>query len=439
MSVARRFNAGLSNTDLRRRVATSEEVPNSSIADAMRKINKGRSPALKRRAKLIPTLMRPISDPVKLTHHPVLRPVAFLHPDCLDSRLMKKRTALIGALISISLGLTLAVGRPVAITTGRTAPAPKAEDDFQLVKVAEGVYAATAKPGGLASGNAGFVVGDEGVLLVDTFLTPVAVEELIAEIGKLSQQPIRFAMNTHYHLDHTGGNQVLAARGVPIIAHDNVALWQVPKNRRFLPSPEELQKRKADAARQLSETPADQKDKRAQLERQINRAEVMMTIKLTNPTVTFNSGVMHLYLGKREVVLFTLPGHTGGDVLAYVPDANVVFTGDMGWSKTLPNLVDATVSDWITSLDEILKRYPTAKFIPGHGEVATAAEMRDFREYLDDLRRRVKQAIAEGLTLDQAKQQLKLPEKYKSFAFQNFAQPNVEDMYKELKGTKDMK
>src|SRR2546426_917799 len=83
-------------------------------------------------------------------------------------------------------------------------------------------------------------------------------------------------------------------------------------------------------------------------------------------------------------------------------------------SKTLPNLVDATVSDWITSLDEILKRYPTAKFIPGHGEVATASEMREFREYLDDLRSRVKQAIADGLTIEQAKQQLKLPEKYKS-------------------------
>jgi len=102
----------------------------------------------------------------------------------------------------------------------------------------------------------------------------------------------------------------------------------------------------------------------------------------------------------------------------------------------LPNLVDATVNDWINSLTTILDHYRSAKFIPGHGEVATTVEMQEFREYLDDLRSRVKQAINEGLTIDQAKQQLKLPEKYKSFAFQNFAQPNVEDMYKELKGTK---
>ena len=314
--------------------------------------------------------------------------------------------------------------------------APKAEDDFQLIKVADGVYAAIAKPGGVASGNAGFVIGDEGVLIFDTFFTPAAIEELIGEIQTLTKLPIKFAVNSHYHLDHTGGNQVLVARGVPIFAHDNVSQWQTAKNRRFLPAAEDLQKRRADAAKQLSETPEDQKDKRAQFERQIRRFDAMTTIKLTNPTVTFGSGVVRLSLGKREVVLTTLPGHTGGDVFAYVPDANVIFTGDLGWSKTLPNLVDATVSDWVPTLDKILAQYPAAKFVPGHGSVAEASDIKDFRDYLDDLRARVKQGITGGLTVDQAKEQLKLPEKYKSFAFQNFATPNVEDMYKELTGTK---
>src|SRR5439155_2524223 len=244
-----------------------------------------------------------------------------------------------------------------------------------------------------ASGNAGFVVGDDGVLIFDTFFTPAAIEELIGEIQSLTKLPIKYAVNSHYHLDHTGGNQVLAARGVPIVAHDNVMLWQTTKNKRFLPAPEELQKRRADAAKQLSETPEDQKEKRAQLERQIRRFDAMQTIKLTNPTATFGSGALHLYLGKREVVLFTLPGHTGGDVFAYVPDANVVFTGDLGWSKTLPNLVDATVNDWIPTLDKILGLYPRARFVPGHGNVAEAADIRDFRDYLADLRARVTKGL----------------------------------------------
>ncbi len=133
--------------------------------------------------------------------------------------------------------------------------APKAEGDFQLIKVAEGVYAAIAKPGGLASGNAGFVIGDDGVLIFDTFFTPGALEELIGEIRALTKQPIRFAVNSHYHLDHTGGNQVLAALGVPIIAHDNVMKWQTTKNKRFLPASADLQKRRADAVKQLGDTP----------------------------------------------------------------------------------------------------------------------------------------------------------------------------------------
>jgi len=317
--------------------------------------------------------------------------------------------------------------------------AAKQDDDFQLVKVAEGIYAAIARPGGLASGNAGFIVGDGGVLVVDTFLTPVAAEELITSIAAQTKQPIRYAVNTHYHLDHTGGNQVFAERGVPIIAHDNVMLWQQTKNKRFMPEPAELQKRRADAEKQLKELPADQTEKRSQLERQLRRFDAMQQIKLTNPSLTFGDGAVHLYLGTRELILFTLPGHTGGDVLVYVPDVNVIFTGDMGWSKTLPNLVDATVGDWIKSLDEILAHHANAKFIPGHGDVATAVELRDFKDYLDDLQSRVKKRIADGLTIEQAKAQLKLPDKYKDFAFQNFAQPNVEDMYKELKGIKQIK
>jgi len=205
---------------------------------------------------------------------------------------------------------------PSSVPTRSAGGSFKAEDDFTLVKVADGVFAAIAKPGGLASGNAGFVVGDGGVLIVDTFLTPVAIEELIGEIQKQTKLPIKYAVNTHYHLDHTGGNQVLAQSGVPIIAHDNVMKWQTTKNRRFLPLPDELQKRRADATKQLAETPADQADKRTQLERQLRRFDALLTLKLTNPSVTFSAGTVRLYLGDREVILFTLPGHTGGDVLA---------------------------------------------------------------------------------------------------------------------------
>src|SRR6267378_684234 len=130
---------------------------------------------------------------------------------------------------SIAMFMVTALAVIIALVgapQGKSVVTPKAADDFQLIKVADGVYAAIAKPGGLASGNAGFVIGDDGVLIFDTFYTPVALEELIGEIQALTKLPIKFAVNSHYHLDHTGGNQVLVARGIPIIGHDNLMKWQ---------------------------------------------------------------------------------------------------------------------------------------------------------------------------------------------------------------------
>jgi len=97
------------------------------------------------------------------------------------------------------------------VTVALSIPAwPKPEDDFTLIRVADGVYAGIAKPGGLASGNAGFVVGQDSVLVFDTFFTPAAADELLEVIQGQTKLPVKYAVNSHYHLDHTGGNQVFA-------------------------------------------------------------------------------------------------------------------------------------------------------------------------------------------------------------------------------------
>src|SRR5262249_35027726 len=182
---------------------------------------------------------------------------------------------------------------------GGRPPGAKAEDDFQLVQVADGVFAAIAKPGGLASGNGGFIIGDGGVLVVDTFATPVAAEELIKEIQARTTQPVLYAVNSHYHLDHSGGNQVFAERHIPIIAQENTRDWVATKNTRFLPGHDDLVKRRDDLIKKLSSLPDDKKDQRAPLERQISQAEVMLTINLTRPTMTYTGGTLRLFLGHR--------------------------------------------------------------------------------------------------------------------------------------------
>src|SRR2546427_8295960 len=112
-------------------------------------------------------------------------------------------------LIALLAGTILLASGVTCLNRQATAISPKADEDFQLVKVAEGVYAAIAKSGGLASGNAGFVIGDGGVLIFDTFLTPAAIEELISEIQSLTKLPIKYAVISNNNLVTIVANQVL--------------------------------------------------------------------------------------------------------------------------------------------------------------------------------------------------------------------------------------
>ena len=105
------------------------------------------------------------------------------------------------------------------------APAFSAPLPFVLKQVGPGVYAAIDGPEHKAGSNAGFVIGDDGVLVIDAFFNVDAARALVGEIHRLTPKPIRFLVNTHYHADHTGGDQPLRDAGAVIIAHKNVHGW----------------------------------------------------------------------------------------------------------------------------------------------------------------------------------------------------------------------
>src|SRR3984957_11606263 len=115
--------------------------------------------------------------------------------------------------------------------------APAAAPDFQLQKVGNGIWAAIVNDQGLAGGNAGFVIGDDGVLVIDTFQDPRPAKALLGEIRKITKLPIRFVVNTHYHLDHVNGNDVFAAAGAAIIAQKNARAWIRTKNIKMIDPP----------------------------------------------------------------------------------------------------------------------------------------------------------------------------------------------------------
>lgn len=291
---------------------------------------------------------------------------------------------------------------------GPVTPAtPVGPSHFALVPVAEGVYAAIAKPGDRAAvGNAGFVVGRDGVVVVDTFAAPEAAEELLAEIRRITRAPVRWVVNTHYHLDHVGGDRVFAKQGAVILAHENVRAWVRTENLKW-------------------------RD-------EIKPEEKAMLAALALPDVTYRDG-LEVWPGDQPVEVLTKPGHTGGDSIVFFPSANVLFAGDLFWRETLPNLIDADTREWIKTLDGFTAEHPAARFVPGHGQVGSALDVRYFRDYLVGLRSTVERALAEGKTGPALTGKV-LPLLRKRYAswnwFDQFAEKNIESVEQELRGTK---
>jgi cyclase len=263
----------------------------------------------------------------------------------------------------------LAAFGTLASPAGAQAPSP-APLPFVLKQVAPGVYAAIDGPDHKAGSNAGFVIGDDGVLVVDSFFNLESARALIAQIHRLTPKPIRYVVNTHYHLDHTGGDQALRDAGAIIIAHRNVRGWVRTNNANLFGD---------------SITP----ELRAQI------------AALPLPDVTTDKDLT-VWLGSRKVVVRTVLGHTGGDLTVFVPEAKVLFTGDLLWRKIPPNLIDGSVKQWAAT-DADFERMPDAAhttYVPGHGEVADLKDVEDFRGYLLDLQRLVGEARKAGLKGD---------------------------------------
>jgi len=281
-----------------------------------------------------------------------------------------------------------------------------AGQDFVLEKVGEGIWAAIVNDDGKAGGNAGFVIGDDGIAVIDTFQDPRPAAELLREIRKISKLPIRFVINTHYHLDHVNGNDVFAAEGATIVAQRNTRPWIRTENVKMIDPPvtEETKAR-------------------------------IRSIAL--PHLLFREE-LDLYLGSRHLSVRYYAGHTGGDAIVYLPDSHLVFCGDLLWKDHIPNLIDSTTQEWIKTLDALPKDLGTNTWIPGHGGVATAEDIVTLRKYMANLRAKVAKARA-GRKSGDALVQAVLPslkETYGKWAFFDLAAPGILQTAEELAGTK---
>ena len=228
-----------------------------------------------------------------------------------------------------------------------------AKQEIQTVKVADGLYVLM---GGPAQGNVLASVGPDGIFLVDSMYAPMH-QKIMDALGKISNQPIRFLVNTHLHGDHTAGNEAMAKLGAVIISQDN------------------MRKRMA----------ADPKNQ---------------------PTITYSDNITLHFNGDDIYIFHPAPAHTDGDSIIYFRKANVMHVGDVPASLRYPNIgvnEGGTVEGMIAAGHEVMRvANENTKIIPGHlGPVVGFKEIQEQLVMFASVRDRVAAAIKDGKTLDQ--------------------------------------
>jgi glyoxylase-like metal-dependent hydrolase (beta-lactamase superfamily II) len=286
-----------------------------------------------------------------------------------------------------------------------------ADDLFDIKPMADGVYAAIAKPAYKVNCNAAIILFDDSVLVVDTHSKPSAARALIEQIKKLTDKPVRYVVNTHFHWDHYQGNQAYPSSwpaGVEIISSEatrlNIEQRGIPRVKHEITTmPQEIEKLKADLAKA---TDAKQKQ---ELESQLSQAQDYFTelksMQVALPTLTFDHSLV-LHRKSRTVEMFWLGNaHTNGDVFVYLPKEKVLVTGDAlhGWT---PFMGDSYPYDWITTLDKA-EKLDFDQVLGGHGDVMRGKEKFElWKQYFRDLMDQTAQAYASGANLEEAQKQI---------------------------------
>jgi glyoxylase-like metal-dependent hydrolase (beta-lactamase superfamily II) len=328
---------------------------------------------------------------------------------------------------AISLLLAVLLQAPNPVSTGKA---------YKFEKIADGVYYATATGSMVTGSNNVVIIGSRDVLVVDTGTSPAAARAFIQDLKLLTPKPVRYVVNTHFHYDHTDGNQVYAGKA-DIIAHEYVKQAIETLN---------VLQREPFKTSQLTNVPlriemlkkqlADAKDPstRQMLEQQLTVAqagwEQLKEIKPTPPNVTYSTKKV-LDLGGREVqLLFLGRGHTNGDTVVFLPKEKIAATGDLMESQ-IAYMGDAQFDEWVTTLDA-LKKLDFETDLPGHGmPFKGKALITSFQGYLRDLTKQAGDLRKQGVSAEVAAQRVDLTTYKSSF-------PQIQGRGADLRGMQRM-
>ena len=268
-----------------------------------------------------------------------------------------------------SLSLLIVICSLVFFSSSSFAQGSFAGVELSIEHVQGNVYM-VQRPGG--GGNIGVQVGPDGVLLVDALFAPLA-DRLVAAIKEVTDEEIRFLINTHIHGDHVGGNENLANLGVLIFAHDNTRTKFLEESSHFPRQGGSFAPQQAAGGR---------------------------------PLITYDSAIGFHLNGEEVRAFLAPPSHTDGDTFVYFPESDVLHLGDVFRTTSYP-IIDkfngGTLRGTIAALDlAISMAGPDTKVIPGHGlEIVGRAEMQEFLDMILDIRDQVYTMIREGKHLDE--------------------------------------
>jgi cyclase len=284
--------------------------------------------------------------------------------------------------------LLVAIAASAVVFAYAQTPGPQAAHRFQ--QIAPGVYSAMATGTLNVGSNSCVIVNQEEVLIVDSHISPESARALLREIKTVTDKPVRFLVNTHFHFDHANGNQVFTAPPVDIIGHEftrRKLLGDVlAKGTIFSESlaalPNQIDQLKQRAAAEQDAAAKARLDQ--QLRVQQAYAEQVKEVKPTPPNITLNDHLT-FFRGDREIRLIHLGrAHTGGDVVVFLPRERVVCTGDM-LVAGISNLSDGYVNEWPDTIEK-LRALDFTDVIPGHGDPWKGKEKIDhWQAYLRDI------------------------------------------------------
>jgi len=283
---------------------------------------------------------------------------------------------------------------------------------FTFNKIADGVYHAVGTGSLVVMSNATIIEGDRDVLVVDSHVNPGGAWALREELKAITPKPIRWVVNSHYHFDHSHGNQIYGPE-VEIIGHEFARAQILAGKSQDSPAREFYvggvpNTIKALEARLAAAT--DDKTK-ATLEEQLaiqrNHLEGTNAVKPTPPTITLNN-TMTLHRGGREIrILFLGRGHTAGDVVVYLPKERVIATGDLLVNGT-SYMGDAFFTEWIQTI-EALKQLDFDTVLPGHGAAFKGkAQLDHWQAYLKDFWEQAQKFHKAGTPWEEAAKQVDL-------------------------------